>query len=297
MSFVKNIIKKGVACVGRRHPEWVVRTRYLLRFHRRLNLKHPSNLNEKIQFLSLRTDTSEWTRLTDKYAVRDFVRERDLERTLVKLYGVWDDADSIDFDALPSQFVLKCTHGSGDCIIVRDKSLLDILATRASLQQTLSETYGLAEGNLHYSRIQPRVMAEELLCNDEEMAAVSSSLVDYKIWCFNGKAHYIWACSNRTKTSVRVMTYDTSWNAHPEYSIFNVHYQRDKLMPRPHNLTEMLAVAEKLSEGFPVVRVDLYSVEGEICFGEMTFTSLGGLMNYYTPEFLIHAGSLINLNA
>jgi hypothetical protein len=93
------------------------------------------------------------------------------------------------------------------------------------------------------------------------------------------------------------MTYDTSWNAHPEYSIFNVHYQRDKLMPRPHNLTEMLAVAEKLSEGFPVVRVDLYSVEGEICFGEMTFTSLGGLMNYYTPEFLIHAGSLINLNA
>lgn len=295
MSSVKNIIKRGVASVGRRHPEWVVRARYLLRFHRRINLTHPTDLNEKIQYLSLRTDTSEWTRLTDKYAVRDYVQECGLGSLLVTLYGVWDSADDIDFDALPSRFVLKCTHGSGDCIIVRDKSQLDIPATRALLRQTLSETYGLAEGNLHYSRIKPRVVAEELLDNDAATAARSTSLIDYKIWCFNGKAHYIWACSNRTKTSTCVMTYDTSWNAHPEYSIFTPHYQRDELQLCPPHLTDMLAAAETLAQGFPVVRVDLYDVAGTVRFGEMTFTSLGGLMNFYTPEFLSHAGSLIEL--
>lgn len=295
MSSVKNIIKRGVARVGRRHPEWVVRARYLLRFHRRINLTHPTDLNEKIQYLSLRTDTSEWTRLTDKYAVRSFVQERGLGFLLVTLYGVWDSADDIDFDALPSRFVLKCTHGSGDCIIVRDKSQLDIPATRALLRQTLSDTYGLAEGNLHYSRIQPRVIAEELLDNDAATAARSMSLIDYKIWCFNGKAHYIWACSNRTKTSTRVMTYDTSWNAHPEYSIFTPHYQRDELLPCPPHLDDMLAAAETLAQGFPVVRVDLYDAAGSIRFGEMTFTSLGGLMNFYTPEFLARTGSLIEL--
>ena len=295
MSFVKNVIKKWVARVGRRHPEWVVRVRYLLRFHKRINLDHPTDLNEKIQYLSLRTDTSEWSRLADKYAVRDYVTECGLGDTLVPLYGVWDSADDIDFDALPARFVLKCTHGSGDSIIVHDKSQLDIPATRALLSQTLSETYGLSEGNLHYSRIQPRVIAEALIDNDAATAVRSSSLIDYKIWCFDGKAHYIWACSNRTKQSVRVMVYDTSWNAHPEYSVFTSHYQRDELQPCPSHLDEMLAAAETLAKGFPVVRVDLYDVAGTIYFGEMTFTSLGALMNFYTPAFLAKAGSLITL--
>lgn len=295
MFSIKKYVKRIISLAGKKNPESVVRLRYLLRFRKRLNLKTPSDLNEKIQYLSLRTDTKEWSRLSDKYAVREYVAECGLENTLNRLFGVWNKAEDIDFDSLPSQFVLKTTHGSGDSIIVRDKDTLDIEATRRVLRQTMSETYGLAEGDLHYSRITPRVIAEQLLTNDEKSAEFSSSLIDYKVWCFNGKAHFIWACTNRTKQSVNVMIYDTEWKAHPEYTVATHHYKTADLIPKPENLQEMLRIAEILSKPFPVVRVDLYNVEGKVYFGEMTFTSIGGLMNVYSAAFLDIAGNLIKL--
>jgi len=293
---MKKLLKHLASCLGRRHPEALVRLRYLLRFHKRINLEHPQDLNEKIQYLSLRTDTSEWTRLTDKYAVRDYVRECGLEEILNTLYGVWDTAEAIDFDALPQQFILKATHGSGDGYVVTDKSRLDKEQVRAVFRRTLAETYGLAEGNLHYSRITPRIIAEALLENDEWSSRYSTSLIDYKFWCFNGKVHYILICTNRTGTNrSQLMTYDREWNARPEYCVFNNHYLQGDPIPAPPNLSGMLEVAERLAAPFPVVRVDLYNLNGRILFGEMTFTSLGGFMNYYTPEFLQKAGSLVTL--
>ena len=293
---MKKFVKRLVARLGRRHPELLVRLRYLVRFHKPIDLNHPKDLNEKIQYLSLRTDTSAWTRLSDKYAVREYVRECGLESILNTLYGVWDDAEAIDFDSLPQQFILKATHGSGDGFVVEDKRQLDVQEVRRIFRQTLKETYGLAEGNLHYSHITPRIIAEELLVNDEWSARYSTSFIDYKFWCFNGRAHYILICTNRTGTNKsELMTYDTSWNSHPEYCIFNGHYLQGKPIPPPPNLDEMLQVSERLAAPFPVVRVDLYNLNGRILFGEMTFTSLGGFMNYYTPEFLQKAGSLINL--
>lgn len=291
ISFIKHI----VSLIGKHNPELIVRIRYLIRFHKRLNLDNPVNLNEKIQYLSLRTDTSEWTRLSDKYAVRDYVKECGLERILNRLYGVWDNADEMDFDNLPDEFVIKTTHGSGDSIIVKDKTGLDIAALKRKINSTLSEVYGQAEGNLHYSGITPRVIVEELLKNDAVSEQYSTSLIDYKIWCFNGKAYYIWACTDRTAKGTKVLTYDRDWNAHPEYSVFTKHYMQDNVIPRPENLEQMLSVAEKLSASFPVVRVDLYNIAGRVVFGEMTFTSLGGLMNFYTDQFLLMTGSMIQL--
>lgn len=291
ISFFKHI----VSLIGKHNPEVVVRIRYFFRFHKRLNLDHPMNLNEKIQYLSLRTDTLEWSRLSDKYAVREYVKQCGQEAILNKLYGVWNNADEISFENLPQEFVIKTTHGSGDSIIVKDKNSLDIDALKRKINSTLSETYGLAEGNPHYSRIIPRVIVEELLMNDPVSEKYSTSLIDYKIWCFNGKACYIWACTDRTSDGTKVLTYDTEWNAHPEYSVFTKHYMRDNIIPKPENLDLMLTVAEKLSNPFPVVRVDLYNIAGRIVFGEMTFTSLGGLMNFYTDQFLLMTGQMIHI--
>ena len=292
---MRKLIKHIASVIGRRNPELIARIRYRLRFHKRLNLDNPVDLNEKIEYLSLRTDTSEWTRLSDKYQVRDYVCECGLEETLNKLYAVWDSADEIDFESLPDKFIIKTTHGSGDAILITDKQNADIPAIRKSINAALRETYGLSEGNVHYSRIRPRVIAEELLENDPESARYSESLIDYKIWCFNGKPEYIWACTDRTSDGVKVMTYDLEWNAHPEYSVFTSHYMRDNLIPKPDNLERMIETARILSRPFPVVRVDLYNLEGRIVFGEMTFTSLGGLMNFYTDEFLESTGRMINL--
>ena len=293
--FVWKPIYAVASWFGRNCPETMLRIRYLVRFHKFPNLDSPSNLNEKIIWLSLRTDTTKWSELTDKYAVREYVKSKGLADTLTELYGVWNNANMIDFDTLPSGFALKPTHGSGNVIIVNDKSELDIQNVRNTLNRDLSTKYGELEGGRHYFRITPRVVAEQLLLNDVESAKYSSSVIDYKIWCFNGKAHYIWTCCNRRTDYAEVMTYDRDWNSLPQYSVFNKHYAKGVVIPKPANLDRMLQVAETLSEGFPVVRVDLYNIGGKVYFGEMTFTSLGGLMDFYTDEFLNMTGAMITL--
>lgn len=284
-----------VRIIGRYFPELLVRIRYMLRFRSRLNLNFPRTLNEKILYLSLRTDTSLWTRLADKYNVREYIYECGLSDILVNLLGYWQSAKEIDFDNLPQSFVLKTTQGSGDIILVKDKSAIDKVDVIKRMDVAVKTRYGELEGGKHYMRISPAIIAEELLYNDTQSLQHSTSIIDYKIWCFNGNPHYIWVCCNRDHNGTDVMTYDLNWNAHPEYSNFNAHYRRGKVIPCPENLQEMLNVAKILSKPFPVVRVDLYNICGKIYFGEMTFTSLGGLMDFYSDEFQNICGQLINL--
>lgn len=293
--FIKDIIKRIASFIGGRNPELIVRIRYRLRFHKRIDLDNPKTLNEKIQYLSLRTDTTEWSRLADKYAVREYVSDCGLADTLNTLYAVWENADEIDFDKLPDRFILKTTSGSGNCVIVKDKSQIDKNGIRKYFKKMLNTVYGLSEGNPHYSRIKPRVIAEALILNDPESAKHSTSLIDYKIWCFNGKAYYIWVCTNRTHSGTNVLVYDTDWTVHPEHCNFTRYYSEGKVVPKPKNLGLMLSMAEKLAAPFPVVRVDMYNIDGRIYFGELTFTAVGALMNCYSDEFLLHTGQLIKL--
>lgn len=282
--------------IGRNWPELLMKIRYFARFKRRLNLEKPVTLNEKILYMSLRTDTTLWTKLADKYNVREYIKDCGLAQILVPLYGYWKEAANIDFELLPDGFVLKTTQGSGDIIIIPDKNSIDKLDVIKKMDIAVKTKYGELEGGKHYMRIEPAIIAEGLISNDEESQKLSSSIIDYKIWCFNGKAYYIWVCCNRDKYGTDVMTYDLDWNAHPEYSVFYNHYRMGKVIPKPKNFNEMIATAEKLSKPFPVVRVDLYNIGGKIYFGEMTFTSLGGLMDFYTDEFQNLAGSLIDVN-
>ena len=137
--------------------------------------------------------------------------------------------------------------------------------------------------------MKPCVIAEEVLPFEQG----ATSLTDYKIWCFNGKAYYTCVYTNRNANgnSADVMTYDMDWNAHPEFSVFNSDYLRGEVMPKPKNFERMVEIAERLSKGFPELRVDLYNVDGRIYFGELTFTSQGGFMDYFTPEFNKELGS------
>ena len=135
----------------------------------------------------------------------------------------------------------------------------------------------------HYKNMKPCVIAEEVLPFDKG----ATSLIDYKMWCFNSKCQYIYVCNERSANgnSAHVMTYDMDWNAHPEFSVFNSDYLRGDIIPKPKNFDKMVEIAEKLSKGFPELRVDLYNIDGKIYFGELTFTSQGGFMDYFTPEF------------
>ena len=291
------VYRKVVQWANRHFPVLICKMRFKKMFGRKMNLKYPQDINEKISWLELYSDTTLWTKCTDKYAVRDYIKERGLERILVKLYGKWDRAEDIEWDVLPNEFVLKTNNGSGTVMVVTDKNSLNIPETVVKLNKFLNQFNNLATTEFHYQGIKPCIVAEEMLHTDEEERKWTFSIIDYKMWCFNGRVDSIWACTNRDEKSTEVALFDRDWNYRPEASIFNDHYREQKhLVPRPSCLDEMIAVSEKLAEPFPVVRVDLYAIKGRVYFGELTFTSLGGTMNFYTDAELLRMGQKIDLS-
>lgn len=273
---------------------WEIMRNYRFFMHKEIDLKNPKDLNEKINWLKLNDDYNKWALLADKYMVREFVESKGLKDILIPLYGVWDSTDRIELESLPSSFVLKTNHGSGDVIIVRDKNSFDMLSATKKLNDFLKMPYGVGSGEPHYLFIDPKVVAEKLLTFNDSF---STSLIDYKIWCFNGQPHHIWACYSRTKKEVKVEIYDLEWRHHPENSVFNDHYvDGGGIVPKPKNFERMLEIARILSSGFKQVRVDLYNIDGDIYFGEMTFTGNGGYMDFYTSSFLQEMGQIIDIN-
>ena len=275
-------------------PQRVIDRKWLMEYGYKIDWNHPKDLNEKIQWLICYGDTSKWPDLTDKLKVRDYVSQKGYADILTKLYGVWDDARKIDFEALPEKFVLKCNHDSGSCHIIDKSKKYNKEEIVNELNKSLKKKYGYIHCEPHYNKITPCIIAEEFL--QMPVGHFSSSLVDYKIWCFNGKPYSIHTIYNRTKNSISVDFYDLDWNAHPEQQIITNHYRDGKgLVPKPESLDKMLEIASSLSEGFPEVRVDLYNVGGKIYFGEMTFTSNYGQMDNITMDSLKELGDLVKL--
>lgn len=276
-------------------PIQVARLKYYYKFRRWPDFEHPKDLNEKINWMKFYGDTSKWADLSDKYKVREFVTAKGFENILVKLHGKWDNPKDIDWDTLPSQFVMKANNGCGDVLICKDKSKLDKKSVASDFCKLLSKRYGDVSGEPHYADIRPCVIAEELL-DINKQPIKTSSLIDYKIWCLNGNPYMFYCIWNRTKQSIDVAIYDLDWHYHPEGSVFSSHYlEGGDVLPKPENFQLMLDVAKSLAEGFPIVRVDLYEVDGKVYFGELTFTSLGGFMDYLTPELLLAMGEEVVL--
>lgn len=231
------------------------------------------------------------TKCTDKLAVRAFVRDRIGSGYLVPLLpgeGVfWTDADSIDFDTLPNRFVMKLNNGSGMNLIVRDKSTLDIPVARETARVWLSSKFSTLHRERQYEGISNKIYCEAFLdtpdCNPPD---------DYKIMCNNGKPLFIWV--------------DTGRNVNHQRSFFDLEFKKldvraahdniDHEIPKPKNLDKMLEIASKLSVGIPIVRIDLYNVNGKIYFGEMTFTSSACTERYEPLSFSISIGSKIDLS-
>lgn len=291
------LYRKLLTLFNKHFPTLIAKLRYRRTFGENLNLVNPQNINEKILWLSLYSDITLWTRLADKYAVRGYVEEMGLGDILIPLIGKWDSPEEIHWDTLPNSFVMKTNNGSGTNLIVNDKDKLDIDEAKRCIDKWFNNKIATTTTEFHYNDIVPCVIAEELLLNPAEIAPFSSTLIDYKIWCFNGIAYYVWACSNRVGNSTEVALFDRNWNYLPDKSVFTEHYKKQlRLVPKPDNLDGMLKVAETLSKGFPVVRVDLYNLKGKIFFGEMTFTSLGGQMDFYTPQALLEMGRQVDIS-
>lgn len=262
---------------------------YLRIMRQPLNLDRPRTFNEKLQWLKLYDSTPIKTRLADKYSVRDWVKEKIGEQYLIPLLGVYDKFEDIDFDKLPNRFVIKCNHGSGYNIIVKNKSELDLKEVKQKLDKWMHENFAFKVGfELHYRDIQPKIIIEKFIENEK-----SHDLYDYKFWCFNGKVEYIQFLSERNISGLKMAFYDKKWN---KQTFVYSHPLDEKTITKPDNLNQMLNLAEKLSENFPHVRVDFYRLDdGTLYFGEMTFTSASGMCAWNEKYINNYFGNMIKL--
>lgn len=264
-------------------------------FGRDINWEHPEDLNQWINKLAFTTDTREWSRLADKYAVREYVEGKGLGDILVPLLAVWDNPKDIDFDALPDSFVLKATNGSGDVRIINDKSKADVAEIRGYFKDLFRHPFGKATAEPHYLRIKPRVVAEQLLDKGRQLVE-SASLIDYKVWCISGEPQLVFVVVNRRGAYYETAAFDTEWRRHDEYLRHDEHRTPVKdAVPTPATLKQMLECAHILSQGFPQVRVDFYEVDGKLYFGEMTFTAACGRMTSLSDSALVMLGEKIRM--
>jgi hypothetical protein len=245
-----------------------VQYRYRRATGRWFDPRNPVTFDEKLLWLMLYWHHPLKSRCADKYAVRSYVEEVGLAHLLAHLHGVYVSADEIDFSVLPNCFVLKATHGSGFNIVCRDKSTLDLNATRNTLEKWLHTDISRSGSEVHYADIQPRIVCEEFLED-----APGAGLSDYKVYCFSGEPHCTMACTERTADGALYDFYDLAWQHQLPYQRSTLPGGRD--IPRPAGYPEMLDAARTLSKPFPFVRVDFYSVRGRPVFGEMTFTPAG----------------------
>ena len=294
--FINKVNRRYRIFLGHFFPKKLANILYVERTKKREGISWcaPKDLNEKINWLKFYSDTAMWTTLADKYNVREFICQKGFEDILVKLYGVWESPDEIDFDNLPNKFVIKTNNGAGTVWVVRDKKSTNILQLKENLRSALKIKFGVESAEPHYLKIKPLIIAEELL---EENNSFSTSLVDYKVWCFDGKVFATWCCYNRKGFEADTEWHDLDWKFRPEWSIFTDHYKNGHgRVPCPSSYTRMMEIASTLSKGFPQVRIDFYNVRGRIYFGEMTFTCAGGYMNFYSQEVLDIMGDMIQLD-
>lgn len=254
---------------------------------------NPQDLNEKINWMKFNYDTSEWTRLADKYLVREYVRERIGEKALPQLYGVYKTADEIDFDNFPNKFVLKTNQGCGTVLLVKDKAQLNVEAVRRKLNVWVKQRFGYETVEPHYLKIQPVIIAEEFLENEIQQ---STSLVDYKVFCLSGKAYCIMVCTNRVIGEYADFAfYDMNWKLITDMPAGAHSKDKSFIVEKPACFGVLQEYAERLAKGHPQVRVDFYIVNNNVYFGEMTFTSQGGFMDYIAKKYTLEMGKLVKL--
>lgn len=258
-------------------------------FEAKLDLVHPVKFSEKIQWIKLYDNSALKTRLADKYQVREWVKDKIGEQYLIPLLGVWDRPEDVNYERLPKQFVLKCNHGSGYIYVVEDKEKIDKYKIRHLLQGWMNTEIAYISLELHYRGIPRKILAEQYIQQKD------GRLIDYKFHCFGGRPLAVQLVGDRDfkRHTAREIFMDLSWNPMP-CTYTNARYEEGELK-KPSTFDEMIKIAEILSEGFKYVRVDLYSVDGQVFFGEMTFTPTSGYSKWKPEEYDRYWGQFIDL--
>ena len=205
-----------------------LKIRYKEVFGKKLNFSNPKTFTEKIQWLKLHDRNPLYHQLVDKCDVKSIIANIIGDEYIIKTLGVWERFEDIDFDKLPNQFVLKCTHDSASIVICKDKSLFDPLKYKKMYNDIFLKTdyYHYQNKQWAYKGLKPRIIAEEYIEDDK-----FDSLSDYKLYCFNGVAKGVYVTINRF-TKLSVSMYNMDWDLMP---FEHIHPNRGEKIEKPKN--------------------------------------------------------------
>lgn len=295
---IKNIIStafsnphKFISKLALRYPRLFPDKVFLKITYRRvtgekLNLDDPQSFNEKLQWLKLYDRNPDYTMMVDKYEVKDYVASLIGEDHIIPTLAVFDSVEEIDFDALPNQFVLKCTHDSGGVVICKDKSTINKLDVMKQLSEGLKKNFYYQNREWPYKNVKPRIIAEKY------MEESDGELKDYKVFTFNGEPKLIEIDYDRFKGHLRNL-YDINWTRLDVTILYPT--DNNRTFDKPQMLEQLLDFSRKLSKGIPHVRTDFYIINNQVYFGELTFYHGSGFEPMNPKSFNLEMGRWIKL--
>ncbi len=265
-----SVFRSGLTLIS---PMLNTKVTYLVKFHKKLDLSNPITLNEKILWLKFNTywNNPLIKQCADKYRVREYIERCGYPELLPELIGKYENVEEINWDKLPGRFALKLNVGCGYNIIVSDKKTLNIESTKSIMDKWLKSKYYLNHSEMQYKDVKPYILIEEYLGDDN-----GSLPQDYKFYCMNGKSKYVMVCADREiGRAAKYYYFDRDWKMMPyTYDALN---NCGNSIQKPEHIDLAFDYAEKLSNSFPFVRVDMYVVKGKVYFGELTFTPSAGM--------------------
>lgn len=260
-----------------------------------LNFDDPKTFDEKQLWLKMYYRDPMCTTCADKYAVRKYVEDKGLGHILNPLYGVYDRAEDIEWDKLPNEFYMKCNHMSGSNVRCNDLSTFDKKRAQKILTRGLKHDYSRDSREWVYHDIDRKIIVEAIIESKDK-----APLVDYRFLCSNGKCQYMFIDIDTAGDDgshlegAKRNVYDREMNLQ-DVTVSRPRFDAE-LVKKPDNFDTMVEYAEKLAGDFPFCRVDLYNIDGNILFGEITFFHAGGLSEITPDEWRYKLGDSIDLS-
>lgn len=263
-----------------------LKLKYKEKIGKKLNLDNPKTYNEKLQWLKLNDRNPEYTKMVDKYEVKQYVADNIGKEYIIPTLGVYNNFDEIDFESLPNKFVIKCTHDSGGIVICEDKNKFDVKEAKNKIDKCMKKNFYYAFREWPYKNIKPKIIIEKYMTDESGI-----ELKDYKFFCFNGEPKFLFVAIDRPNNT-KFNFYDMNFCKLP----FKQHYENfDKKIEKPKGFNKMVELSKKLSKDIPHVRVDFYDINGQVFFGEMTFYHFAGLEKFEPEEWDYKIGNMLVL--
>lgn len=256
---------------------------------KRLSIKNPQTFNEKLQWLKLYDRKPLYTTLVDKYEVKNYVASIIGEDHIIPTYGVWDRFEDIEFEKLPSQFVLKCTHNSGGVLICKDRNKFDKENAKQRIEKCMRKNYFWSSREWPYKNVKPRIIVEKYM---EDRGFADKEPNEYQFWCFNGIPRFISAIFQPHGDNMKA-TYDIEWNrlafvtSYPEYQ---------SEVDIPSGFEEMKNIAIQLSKNQIFARIDFLVFNSNFYFGEITKFPASGFVRWQPTETDKELGYMLNIS-